>query len=156
MPRLLCQSRATRLTARLAAIAAIAALSAPGTSVAADLVVKVSGMVEPFGQVGCALFASPDGFPLDTAKARMQWLPGDAKGVSCKFTGVSAGRYAISVGHDLNGNKRVDMNFVGMPTEQWGVSRGARPALRAPHFDEAVFEVTAGATELVIDIKVAK
>jgi uncharacterized protein (DUF2141 family) len=50
----------------------------------------------------------------------------------------------------------VDTNFVGMPTEQWGVSRNVRPTLRAPRFDEASFKVAADAGEIVIDIKVAK
>jgi uncharacterized protein (DUF2141 family) len=66
------------------------------------------------------------------------------------------GSYAVSIGHDLNGNKRVDTNFIGLPTEQWGVSNNARPSLRAPRFDEAVFKVAADAKEWVIDIKVAK
>lgn len=113
-------------------------------------------MLEPFGQVGCSLFAGPDGFPMDSSKARTQWLSADANGVSCRFPDVAPARYAVSVGHDLNGNRRVDSNFVGMSTEQWGVSRNPRPSLRAPRFDEAVLEIAADATELVIDIKVAK
>jgi uncharacterized protein (DUF2141 family) len=150
------RSRHPRLSLGLSAIVVCATLSAPGTSLAAELVIRVGGMVEPFGQVGCSLFADPEGFPMDNSKARSQWLSADAKGVSCRFTDVAAGRYAVSVGHDLNGNRRVDTNFVGMPTEQWGVSRNPRPTLRAPRFDEAVVEIAADATELVIDIKVAK
>jgi uncharacterized protein (DUF2141 family) len=149
-------SRHPRLTLGLSAMAVCVALTAPGPSVAADLTVRVGGMLEPLGQIGCSLFASPDGFPMGNSKARVQWLPADAKGVSCRFADVVPGRYAVALGHDLNGNRRVDTNFVGLPTEQWGVSRNARPTLRAPRFDEAVFEVAVDATELVVDIKVAK
>ena len=39
---------------------------------------------------------------------------------------------------------------------QWDVSNNARPSLRAPRFDEAVFKTGADAKEVVIDIKVAK
>lgn len=156
MPLLHAKSRLPSLSLGLGAIVACAAFSAPGTSSAADLVIRVSGMLDPLGQIGCSLFAGPDGFPMDNTKARVQWLPADAKGVSCRFADVAAGRYAVSLGHDLNGNRRVDTNFVGLPTEQWGVSRNARPTLRAPRFDEAVFEIAADATELVIDIKLAK
>jgi uncharacterized protein (DUF2141 family) len=76
--------------------------------------------------------------------------------VACRFSDVPEGTYAASIGHDLNGNRRVDTNFVGLPTEPWGVSNNARPALRAPRFDEASFKVSAETMELVIDSKVAR
>jgi uncharacterized protein (DUF2141 family) len=126
------------------------------TSHAAELVVHVNGLNDPLGQVGCSLFAGAGGFPMDHSGARVIWLTADAKGVTCRFAGVPEGSYAVSIGHDLNGNKRVDTNFFGLPTEQWGVSNNARPSLRAPRFDEAVFKVAADAKEVIIDIKVAK
>ena len=51
---------------------------------------------------------------------------------------------------------RVDANFIGLPTEQWGVSNNARPTLRAARFEEASFKVAADTKDVVIDIKVAK
>lgn len=137
---------------RLAALA----LCAVGPVHAADVVVRVSGLSEPLGQVGCALFARAAGFPMDNAGARVQWLPADPKGVVCRYADVPAGSYAVSIGHDLNGNKRVDTNLIGLPTEPWGVSNNARPSLRAPRFDEAVFKVAADAVEVVVDIQVAR
>ena len=127
-----------------------------GASQAAEIVVRVSGLSDPLGQVGCSLFAGTAGFPMDNTSARNLWLPADAKGVTCRFNDVPEGTYAVSVGHDLNGNKRVDTNFIGLPTEQWGVSNNARPPLRAPRFDEASFKVAADAKDVGIDIKVAK
>ncbi len=98
---------------------------------------------------------------VQTADGRRQTADGrpqaaDAKGVTCRYSDVPEGSYAVSIGHDLNGNRRVDANFIGLPTEQWGVSNNARPNLRAPRFDEAMFKLVAGAKEVVIDIKVAK
>ena len=136
-------------------LAAIA-LTLPMAAGAAEVVVRITGLSEPFGQVGCSLFAGPAGFPKDSSGARQFWQAADAKGVTCRYSDVPEGTYAVSIGHDLNGNKRVDANFVGLPTEQWGVSNNARPNLRAPRFDEAMFKVAADAKELVIEIKVAK
>jgi uncharacterized protein (DUF2141 family) len=123
---------------------------------AAEVVVLVSGLTEPLGQVGCSLFAGAAGFPMDNTSARNLWLPAQAKGVTCRFDDVPGGIYAVSVGHDLNGNKRVDTNFIGLPTEPWGVSNNVRPSLRAPRFDEASFKVAPDAKDVAIDIKVAK
>ena len=121
----------------------------------ADLTIKVSGIADSRGEIGCALFRGGDGFPMDSAKAKQIWLRADAKGVACNFSDLAEGNYAVSVSHDLNGNKKVDTNFLGMPTESWGVSNNARPSLRAPRFDEAAFKVVAG-KGMTPDIKVDK
>jgi uncharacterized protein (DUF2141 family) len=131
-------------------------LALPTAAHAAELVIRVTGLEKPLGNVGCSLFAGPLGFPMDNATARVMWQAADTKGVTCRYSDVPEGSYAVSIGHDLNGNKRVDTTFVGLPTEQWGVSGNVRPRLRAPRFDEAAFKVDADAKEVVIDIKVAK
>ena len=148
------QAQSDRLPRRLAAIVCAALL--PAAAHAADVVVRIGGLAEPLGQVGCALFSSDQGFPLDSAGARVQWLAAEAQGVACRFADVPAGRYAVSIAHDLNGNRRVDRNVLGMPTEPWGVSNDARPTLRAPRFDEAAFTVGADAQEFALTVRVAK
>jgi uncharacterized protein (DUF2141 family) len=131
-------------------------LAAPAVCSAAQVVVRVTGVQEPLGQIGCSLFSGPQGFPMDSSTARVVWLAAETQGVTCRFDNVPDGRYAVSVGHDLNRNRRVDTNLFGLPTEQWGVSNNARPTLRAPRFDEASFVVQANAAEVTIDIKVAQ
>jgi uncharacterized protein (DUF2141 family) len=122
---------------------------------ASTLTVKVSGVRSDTGQVVCALFATADGFPMKTGNALLQWVPADRAGVTCRFDGLKAGTYAIAVTHDLNGNHRTDTDFLGRPTEDWGVSRGARPRLRAPRFDEAAFTV-GDDDQLQIDVQVGR
>ncbi len=124
-------------------------------AVASSITVIVPGPLDANGMVGCGLFASERGFPMDNSAARMQWQPAQAGGVRCVFQDVADGSYAVSVLLDMNRNQRVDTNFVGLPTEAWGVSNNARPSLRAPRFDEAMFKVTAG-QPLEITVRVAK
>jgi uncharacterized protein (DUF2141 family) len=143
-------------TFRAAACALALGAGFAHTASAADLVVRVSGIAEPLGQIGCGLFSSPAGFPMDNSRARQLWVPADAKGVTCRFDNLGEGTYVVSIGHDVNNNKKVDTNFVGMPTEQWGVSNNVRPTLRPPRFEEAAFKIAADAKEIVLDIKVAK
>jgi uncharacterized protein (DUF2141 family) len=92
----------------------------PIAGVAATLSVNVSGINESSGEIGCAQFKGAEGFPMDNSKATQVWLRADGKGVVCRFTDLSDGTYAVAVSHDFNGNKKVDTNFVGMPTEPWG------------------------------------
>lgn len=70
---------------------------------------------------------------MDNASARVRWQAAAAEGVTCRFADVVPGRYAVSVVHDLNNNRRVDTNLIGLPTEAWGsrmacVRRCAHPA----------------------------
>jgi uncharacterized protein (DUF2141 family) len=122
---------------------------------ASDLVVSVSGVASEKGEIGCALFRSGAGFPMDGSKATRVWIPAKPGTVECRFENVSAGEYALAVSHDLNGNRKTDTNFVGMPKEDWGVSNNVRPRMRAPRFEEARFAVKEG--EVVrLEVKVGR
>lgn len=122
---------------------------------AAEVVVRVSGIAASAGEIGCALFAPGPAFPMDTSGAWRVFARADTGGVSCRFDDVAPGQWAVSVSHDLNGNRKVDTNLLGMPTEAWGVSNNVRPTLRAPRFDEAAFTVT-GDAPVQLEVKVAR
>ncbi len=109
-----------------------------------ELSVKVTGIKKNKGEIACALFKTPEGFPMDLSKPQLIWLAADSTEIICKFTELSPGDYSLSVAHDENGNKKVDTNFVGMPTEAWGVSNNIRPLMRAPRWQEAQFTVSSG------------
>ena len=145
----------TLVPSSLATACALLALASAPAAAAGELLVRVSGIASAAGEIGCSLFPAGAGFPMDHRTARQVWTPADTQGVSCRFADVGEGRWAVAVSHDLNGNRKVDTNLFGLPTEAWGVSNNARPALRAPRFDEAAFKVTAD-QPVALDIKVAK
>lgn len=147
------RSRITRGGA-LGALATAVLSTLPAQASAGDVVVRVGGIAASTGEIGCALFPAGTAFPMDASGARQIWLKADTAGVICRFDGVAEGSWAVSVSHDLNGNRRVDTNVFGIPIEAWGVSNNVRPSLRAPGFDEAAFKVATSAVEL--DIRVAK
>ena len=130
-------------------------VAAQTDALAADIVINVSGISEARGSIGCALFPDGRGFPMDNSGARAVWLPADPRGVSCRYADLPDGTYAVSVSHDLNGNRRTDTNFLGMPTEAWGVSNNARPTMRPPRFDEAAFKIDGGRS-VTLDVRLAK
>ena len=122
---------------------------------AEDLIVSVSGVESTRGEIGCAVFGTPNGFPMDTEGATIQRYPATPEGVECHFKDLAPGSYAVAVAHDLNGNRRTDTNFIGSPTEAWGVSNNVRPTLRAPTFQEAAFQLAKGQA-LRLAVKVAR
>lgn len=108
---------------------------------AGALEIRVTGIASDKGEVGCALYKGPDGFPMDPSKAVQQWQPANPAGVTCRFEGLAQGRYAVALSHDLNGNRKTDTNFIGLPKEAWGVTNNSRPSMRAPRFEEAAVSI---------------
>lgn len=141
--------------AALCASVCLLLLSGPVRAAATEVVVRVSGIAASTGEIGCALFPAGAAFPMEVGGARQVWVKADVAGVACRFADVAAGTWAVSVSHDLNGNRKVDTNLLGIPTEAWGVSNNVRPMLRAPRFDEAAFKVADGQT-VELDVKVVK
>jgi uncharacterized protein (DUF2141 family) len=105
------------------------------------LVVTVKGIRNDTGQVLVSLFESEDGFPGEYAKARLcARHPASAGEAVVELQSVPAGRYAVAVLHDENGNEEVDTGFLGIPKEGAGVSNNPAPRMGPPAFEDAVFE----------------
>jgi uncharacterized protein (DUF2141 family) len=58
-----------------------------------------------------------------------------------KTVDLKKGTYGVKVLIDTNGNADIDLNFFGLPKEQFGFSNNALGLFGAPKFDKASFEV---------------
>ncbi|WP_422091870.1 DUF2141 domain-containing protein [Tenacibaculum ovolyticum] len=54
---------------------------------------------------------------------------------------ISDGVYAVSVFHDINDNKKMDTNFLGIPKEPTGMSNNAKGFMGPPKYKDAKFNV---------------
>jgi uncharacterized protein (DUF2141 family) len=144
------ESLASRISPTLASLLLLAAsgVSAAGPG---RIDVTVTGVSSASGMVGCALFSSKTGFPLESKKHAASTVRVPAVGgmANCSFENLSPGEYAVAVVHDTNGNEQADTNMLGMPTEGVGVSNNVMPK-----FEVSRFVVTAGQpTKLAITMK---
>lgn len=116
-----------------------------GSPALTEVSVVVTGLRNAKGQVLACLTAQPKGFP-DCRKdpAAKQAIVPAAATVRIDFGPVPAGRYAISLIHDENANRKLDL-AVMVPKEGYGFSRDAPVTMGPPKFDKAAFDV-AGAT----------
>ncbi|MBS2030622.1 MAG: DUF2141 domain-containing protein [Deltaproteobacteria bacterium] len=144
---------------RIGLFALALTLSAPdGGAPSATLRVKVHGLHNATGQVGCLVFATGDDFPTKPDKAVAKALvPITKSGVAfeavCEFPQLAPGTYAVSVMHDENGNGKMDFNFLHMPKEGYGASRDHLPMMSPPSFDDCKLPVGAGLTEIDVHMK---
>ncbi|MDT9013510.1 MAG: hypothetical protein RL671_794 [Pseudomonadota bacterium] len=118
-----------------------------------EVSVVVTGLRNTKGQVLACLTAQPKGFP-DCRKdpAAKQAIVPAAATVRINFGPVPAGRYAISLIHDENANRKMDMALI-MPKEGYGFSRDAPVTMGPPKFDKAAFDVAGTAVEQTARIR---
>jgi uncharacterized protein (DUF2141 family) len=62
-------------------------------------------------------------------------VPVKSKKAQAVFSSIPAGNYAVFVFHDVNGNNKMDTNFMGIPSEGYGASRNNLPFASAPSFN---------------------
>ena len=53
----------------------------------------------------------------------------------------AAGRYSVALYHDENGNKELDQDFLGIPTEGYGFSQNPGFRFGKPDIEETLFDI---------------
>ena len=106
---------------------------------AGDLVITVENIKSEQGNIRAAIFNNPKDFTKTPYLAQL--IAAKSGTVSFTFKGVPTGQYAVSAFHDINGNEKLDTNFVGKPVEPYGFSRDARGTFGPPSFEEATIQV---------------
>lgn len=124
----------------------------PDSSVEIRVVVK--GISPVSGNIGLLLFKSKEGFPGERDKSVMQAkIMVKSSSVEHLFSGLSPGRYAVSIVHDANNNGKLDTNFMGIPKEGYGVSNDATNMFGPPRFEDASFLLGSQNKAIQISVK---
>jgi uncharacterized protein (DUF2141 family) len=124
-----------------AVILAIALPVLPSLSQSTSTVLlEVSSFKNTRGTLNCRLFTKASDFP-DGEGILTVRTPIAGANTTCTFPNVEPGTYAVAVVHDENSNGKLDKNFVGVPSEGYGVSNNKTYALSAPKWDESVFTI---------------
>jgi uncharacterized protein (DUF2141 family) len=94
------------------------------------------------GTIGCALFESPVGFPIEFLRYTtniivIKILDTQA---SCDFVDILPGTYALAVIHDENMDGKLNTKWFGIPTEGYGFSNNAKATFGPTSFSAARFQ----------------
>lgn len=108
-----------------------------------ELTVDFSNIREVRGDLYVAIYNRSDAFLQVEQVYRKKIVPIAQKGtLKLSLGNLPPGQYAVSCFHDLNGNGKLDTNWMGIPNEPYGFSNNARPKFRAPKWAEAAFTVS--------------
>jgi uncharacterized protein (DUF2141 family) len=114
------------------------------------LQVTVTNIKGTKGDIIVGIFDS-ENFLKKPIEGRMAKASGDS--ITVVFENVKPGIYAVSVVHDVNKNKDLDTNKLGIPKEGFGFSNNALGTMGPPSFERAQIVLTSDQKDLDIDIK---
>ena len=113
--------------------------------------VHATGFRNQKGAAGAELFTSPDGWPEKNDKSFAdEEVPITGTQATLSFH-APPGRYAVVVLHDENQNRKLDRDFLGVPTEGFGFANNPPVFLKSPPFEAAAVNLTCPTTD--IDVK---
>ncbi len=156
-------ARASALFSCAAALVVAGALASPAARAAdADVhcdsdrprvEVTVEGLRSQKGDVVVEIYPdAPKGFL--TSRGRLGRTRAKAEpGVRICIPAPEPGIYALVVYHDEDGDRHFGKNFLGLPSEGFGVSNNPPPALGKPSFSKVRFEVGPGETPMRVRIR---
>jgi len=105
------------------------------------ITVEISGINKTEGRLAIGLYNKSDGFPEINKAYNGVSLKITEKNINHIFSDIPSGDYAVAVFHDINGNNKLDKNFIGIPKEGYAFSKNARGTFGPPHFDKAKFKL---------------
>ena len=118
---------------------------------AAELTVRVEGVLEFEGMVMVGLFDTEKAFKDRDMFKRMKVEPADD--VICTFTDIPEGEYMVAVYHDVNSNEELDAHFYGKPKEPYGFSNNKFGMFGAPPKFEKAAVLVKDQTEILITLR---
>lgn len=113
------------------------------------LVVKVTNIESNKGAIGVAISNSEKTF---LGKSFVSKSKKAKTGEMIFEFEVPNGTYTVSVMHDENKNGKLDKNFMGIPSEPYGISMEGKSRFGPPSYDDAVFTITDKNVKLTIEI----
>lgn len=133
----------------------IVMLLAPMLASAEALTLSIANIKQAKGTLMVAIIDSPDHWLDSKTKAppyrQLTYSVGSTETVTLVVDDVSAGKYAVSIFHDLNGNGALDVNLLGYPKEPFGFS-APMGMFGPPDFETACVEVGSKENKMTIEL----
>lgn len=119
-----------------------------------NLTVEVDGLQNQKGEVCLKVFSGSRGFPNSNESAvKRQCVKISSIPLTVTFPDLKAGSYAIAVFHDRNGDRILNRNSMGMPTEGYGFSKNPIVRQAPPQFGEAAIMLAGPNTRVNIQMR---
>lgn len=102
-----------------------------------EFTLKIQNIKQTQGLLRVAFYNKANDFLEDKSIVFAKEFKANQKGeISVTWGEIAYGSYALAIYHDKNGNKKLDKNLVGYPSEPFGFSKNVKPKFSAPNFED--------------------
>lgn len=105
-----------------------------------DLTASITGFNSDNGKAYISIYNSKDSWLTKIYKGHTKEIVDNT--VTVIFEDLPTGEYAISLYHDENDNGEMDANWMGIPSEDYACSRGAKGFMGPPKWKNAVLQIS--------------
>lgn len=115
---------------------------------------EIQNIQQAKGSVLIAIYRGEENFLEDGQEIVTKAVLVEKEGaLTVSFDNLAFGEYSIAIYHDVNDNKKLDTNLVGIPNEPYGFSNDARSKWGPPKYRDAQFNLNQNRQEMVIQLK---
>lgn len=107
----------------------------------ANLKLKVRNIEEVKGQICIAIYGSEEDYKDSENQVFGDCIPVSSSDFEYVIKNLPKGTYMISIFHDVDSDKDLTTNWIGMPKEPFGFSNDAKGKMGPPKFEDASFEL---------------
>jgi len=140
-PKLISHAASKQIFAPLLFVLLLAVVQPTDAEESGTIVVRILRLKSSRGFVRFGLFDSKESFPKQNQVIRKGEHPINGKQCEFVISGLPFGDYAVAVGHDENGNSKID-RFLGFPLEPVGISGYSKRLWAVPSYAKANFSLT--------------
>ena len=107
------------------------------------LTLVISNLRSDTATIVVGLYGTKNKFPDPKDQLKVYYFKPNGKELTATITDLTFGEYALAIYQDVNGNGKIDKNFVGIPTEPYAFSNNYHPKVKAPNFNDCKFSYDA-------------
>lgn len=116
------------------------------------LTLTITNLKSSTAPIIMGVYSIKNKFPDPRDKFKEYTFKPNGKMLVVKITNLKFGMYAMAIYQDENSNGTIDKNMVGIPTERYGFSNNYKPMIRAPRFNDCMFEYSAKANAVSVKL----
>lgn len=117
-----------------------------------SLKIIVKNLKSPTAPVIIGVYGTKNKFPDPNDQLKQYKFKPNGTELNAKIRSLKYGTYALALYQDVNGNGKIDKDFLGIPTEPYGFSDNYRPRVKAPDFNDCKFDYNAKTNTITIEM----
>lgn len=114
-----------------------------------ELKITITNIKAQKGSIQLGVFSDSKSFLKKGKEVKGYTKTVDGESMVFVIKDLPKGDYAISLFHDVNADKKCNLNFLGIPVEPYAFSKNFRPKMSKPSFEDCKIQVNSNTSTII-------